>query len=235
MGTLNFQSVILICFLCISVKLFGQITDVVKMDTVTVVPKSISLKNINLYDSTSLDVIDGIGRFKALTIFDNELGSQFWASEEPTCIKFSLDKNYSYPNQTYLNVSWDKISGGCKWLGIGFGWDFWQPKDISDILDSANIVLTLSSTKDTLNHLPLAFALEDYSGKQCYVGFNRAFLKSKILPGQWTELKIPLNKFPFEKSKANPDQIKQFIIQFEAEGSFLIDKIRFERRSKIQQ
>lgn len=217
--------------LFITFQLSAQLESIEKIDTVNVVRKSIAFKTLSLYDSTDQNISESIGRFKALTIFDNELGSQFWASEEPNCIHYKSLKNNQ--NNLELAVNWDKISGGCKWIGIGFGWDFWQPKDLSDIIDSANVVIYVSTSNDTLNHLPLAFAFEDYSGKQCFAGFNKSFINSKIIPGKWSKVKIPLRKFPFETTKVNPDQIKQFIIQFEAEGSLIIDKIRLERTNTI--
>jgi hypothetical protein len=52
------------------------------------------------------------------------------------------------------------------------------------------------------------------------------------MPGSWTAVSIPLSDFPFERFQTQSDMIKQFIIQFEADGDVYIDNIKLVRKSR---
>jgi hypothetical protein len=93
--------------------------------------------------------------------------------------------------------------------------------------------MQIRSQTDTLKSLPLALALEDYTGSQCFIGFSAKYLNGKrIMPGSWTAVAIPLSDFPFERFQTQSDMIKQFIIQFEADGDVYIDNIKLVRKSR---
>ncbi len=226
------KTVVALVLLVLWLPLQAQDTTTRNMDTVNISSSLLRLKNIGLYDLNLQATDDEIGGFAALSLFDESMGSQIWFSKEPACLQAAKTDTLAQSGQYSLHVTWDKITGGCKWLGMGIGWDNWQPKDLSGILDSACIQIQFRSQSDTLKSLPLAMALEDYTGAQCFVGFSAAYLSGKIVPGAWTIANVPLSDFPFDRFQTNPSMIKQFIIQFEADGNLYIDNIRLVRKKK---
>jgi hypothetical protein len=114
---------------------------------------------------------------------------------------------------------------------MGFGWDNWKPKDMSQIVTDCAIEIKFKSPNTDLTNLPLAFAFEDYSGSQAFLGFNLKQLKSSgIKSNQWNSIILPLNEFPFEYTETDFSNIKQFVIQFEAEGELVIDQIKLIKK-----
>jgi hypothetical protein len=224
---------IILLFWCWAAALQSQDTPIRQIDTVHITNSLVRMKNKGLYDMPESAPIADIGGFTALQLFDEGMGSEIWVSKEPACVTVSRDKTKPYSGEYCMRAKWDKIAGGCKWIGMGIGWDNWQPKDLSGIVDSACIQLMVRSQTDTLKSLPLALALEDYTGAQCFIGFSPKYLNGKrIMPGSWTPVTIPLSEFPFERFQTQPDLIKQFIIQFEADGDVYIDNIKLVRKSR---
>ncbi len=198
-----------------------------RIDTVLVKSKGWKFQKKGLYDENGPAELPNINGFYALKILDEDLGKDVWISLEPKCVKLEKISDKSAHNGSYsFHLTWDKITGGCKWLGIGMGWDNWQPKDLSTVLDTAFLELHFKSLSDTMTNLPLALAMEDYSGAQCWLGFDSRWLNEPIVTNRWNTVRIPLNLFPFEDFETDPTSIKQFIIQLEADGDILIDNFR---------
>jgi hypothetical protein len=227
---MNRLLLVMIALVCHSI-LWSQDTAVQNLDTVHINKSTLRLKTLGLYDQSETSGVPEIGGFGALQLFDEGMGSDIWVSKETACVTVQRDKNSPESGEYCMHAKWDKIAGGCKWIGMGFGWDNWQPKDLSGILDSASIQIQIRSHTDTLRSLPLALALEDYTGAQCFIGFSAKYLNgNKIMPGRWTTALIPLSDFPFERFQTQPDMIKQFIIQFEADGDVYFDNIKLVRK-----
>jgi hypothetical protein len=77
--------------------------------------------------------------------------------------------------------------------------------------------------------------LEDYSGIQAFAGFSNHFIQGGLITSQWTKIIIPIDAFPIESRDLDINNIKQFIIQFEAEGEIYLDEIKivpFEGNTK---
>lgn len=198
-----------------------------RMDTVLVQSKTWKFKKKGLYDEGLKPEPENINGFYALQILDEDLGKDVWISLEPKCVKLEkISDETAHRGKHSFRLTWDKITGGCTWLGMGMGWDNWQPKDLSTVLDTAYLELHFKSLSDTMTNLPLALALEDYSGAQCWLGFDSKWLSEPIVTQQWNTVRIPLKLFPFDDFETDPTSIKQFIIQLEADGDLLIDNFR---------
>jgi hypothetical protein len=100
-------------------------------------------------------------------------------------------------------------------------------KDISDLKDNSAVQFKVKSVKGSFKNLPVAFAFEDYSGVQCYYGFNYALASGEFKDSTWTTVLIPLSKFPFEAKDFDLERVKQFIIQLEGDGNIYLDEIKF--------
>ncbi len=228
----NFRALlIIILFFNFGVDLLGQSYDsaVKKMDTVIVHSGAISFKTKQLYDQQINDSKPNIGGFEALEIFNGILDKQVWVSAENHCVQLSKRSDLLEGKSKSIKLTWDKITGGCNWIGMGFGWDNWKPKDMNNITDSAMICIEFSSPTDIKN-IPIAFALEDYSGTQAFVGFNMSMLKHpKIESNKLNTIQIPLSDFPYNRTETDLSNIKQFMIQFEADGELDVYAINIKR------
>ena len=196
----------------------------IKEITVSDKKKSV-FKQSELYEIE--DTLDepNIDGFYALNLFSDALSKEIWFTENKKCIDASVDNINKYKGNNGLHIKWDKISGGCNWIGMGIGWNGWQGKDISGLIGKAAIQFFARTKGDTLKGLPLALALEDYSGVQAYTGFSPSFIEGGKITANWTKITIPFNVFPIVPSDLDVFNIKQFIMQFEADGDLLIDEI----------
>ncbi len=187
----------------------------------------VQIKKVELFDRSFSSVEpEGIKGFYSLNIFDEALSHEVWFTKAKNCLKIELTREVAFSGNTSIYWEWDKQSGHCPWLGIGFGWDNWNPKDMSQILDDAAIQLMVRSPSGKIKGLPLAAALEDYSGAQAWLGFSANTIQGEINDTGWTKIILPLSEFNWRENDASPSNIKQLIIQFEASGKLFVDDIR---------
>ena len=201
----------------------------VNLDSVRVTARQPGLQTLPLYNNWEEEGEPRIGNFYALNVYRDGLGSEIWFTPSP-CLRVTAAQ--SGDPRDGLRLDWDKLSEGCpSWMGMGIGWDDWSPKNMSEVLHRAALYLRVRALKGPGKGLPMAFALEDYAGAQCWLGYQPKYLKTSVGPGLdtsgWSELVLPLEDFEWERSNARPDNIKQLILQFEARGSLVVDEIRW--------
>ncbi len=194
--------------------------------------KTVSLQNKELYNQDLITLSENIDGFKAINIFSENLDNSVWTSPEKSCVQLTLEKKTYFSGNKSLNLKWDKIGGGCKWVGIGFGWNNWLAKDILDITETSAIQMKIKSVEGTFTNLPVAFALEDYNGIQTYYGFRNELASGVFTDTSWTTVSIPLSKFNYEKPAFDTEKVKQFVIQLEGDGNIYLDDIKFVKLSK---
>lgn len=182
-----------------------------------------------LYDVTPKVYADDIDGFKATTIFKDNIDNSVWVSPESNCVTLKQEKQNVYSGTGALHVQWDKPAGGCKWIGIGFGWNNWMAKDILDISKVTAIQMQVKAVSGSFKNLPVAFALEDYSGMQCYYGFRMELAAGAFNDTSWTAVTIPVSKFNLQSQDFDQEKVKQFVIQLEGDGDIYIDDIKFIR------
>lgn len=190
------------------------------------------LKPMALYDQMPMEDTNAILGFKAVAIYANTFDNTVWSSPEKQCVSLSKENKIVYEGTEALHVKWDKITGGCNWIGIGFGWNNWQAKDITEIVEVASIQMKFRSVQGSFKNFPVAFALEDYTGVQTYYGFNASLASGVFTDNAWTTVTIPLSKFPFKAKDADVSKVKQLIIQLEADGDIYLDAIKIVRNEK---
>ncbi len=186
----------------------------------------IHVKHQGLYEKDRDGDSLAVNGFKQVQIFDEDMGSEVWASPETNCVTMSKEKSVVLKGQNSLHVKWDKITGGCKWIGIGFGWNEWLAKDMTGLIDQASVQLKVRAVKGSFANFPVAFAFEDYTGVQSFCGFQVKQASGLFNDKSWTTLTIPLKDFSFIANGADMGKIKQFVIQLEADGEVYIDDIR---------
>lgn len=187
----------------------------------------VSIQQKELYDSTLASNPDEINGFKAVYIFKDDYDKSVWVSPETQCVTLSSDNKNVFADKSALHVKWDKITGGCKWIGIGFGWNNWVAKDMMDIADNCAVQMQVKTAKGSFSNFPVAFAFEDYGGVQSYYGFQKELASGTFNDKTWTTVTIPLSKFDFQKSDFNIESVKQFMIQLEGDGDIYLDNIKF--------
>jgi hypothetical protein len=167
-----------------------------------------------------------IAGFSSLVILDGAAGDELWSDSKKGCMQLILQNDSSY------RVRWDKPGGGCSWVGMGVGWDAWSGKNLSALVDSAAIELKVRITAERpVKTLPLAFGLEDYSGRQAWMGMSARWVVDGPIGNQYAHIRLPLQEFNWPEQAADPGNVKQFIMQFEAAGEFDLRHIRIVRHA----
>ncbi|MEY4926765.1 MAG: Surface glycan-binding protein xyloglucan binding domain [Bacteroidota bacterium] len=186
----------------------------------------VQVKTQELYDETPVETDASINGFKELIVFGDDLDNTVWVSPEKQCVTLEKENVQTYSGNGALHVKWDKVTGGCKWIGIGFGWNNWQPKDMGEVITVSALQFQVKAVKGSFSNLPVAFAFEDYTGVQSYYGFNKTLVTGDFNDKEWRTVTIPLKNFPFEGNDADISKIKQFMIQLEGDGDIYLDDIR---------
>jgi hypothetical protein len=190
---------------------------------------TIYVQQKGLYEGISNSDSNSLDGFKAVYIFKDDIDKSVWVSKETQCVNMNLESTNKYADKSAMHIKWDKVTGGCNWIGCGFGWNNWVPKNMSDIVETAAVQLQVKSVNGTFSNLPVAFAFEDYNGVQAYYGFNKSLVTKDFNDTTWTSVTIPLSKFEFDKKDFNAESVKQFMIQLEGDGDIYLDNIKLIR------
>ncbi|MDG1427949.1 MAG: sugar-binding protein [Crocinitomicaceae bacterium] len=194
--------------------------DTLVFDNMSVVGKKSIFKKVGLYDGADVEEYN-IRGFTQTTIFNGSLGD-FWTSDGSNCI---TGKIVSDETSQSLRVKWDQGGSNCDWVGMGFGWDSWSGKDLGYVADTLALEMTVRSVDKPFTNIPWALCLEDYSGGQAWVGFNKSFLSEKSITKEWNKVTIPLQLFPYEDFDVDLSNIKQFMVQMFGSGELEIKSI----------
>ena len=196
--------------------------DLKNLEGVDIIGNRLGFKKVGLYDEEVADKFT-IRGFSQMEIFTNELSDDFWSAKNTTCLKAHPGKDEL---DSYLQLKWNKDQDGCDWVGMGFGWDSWAAKDIAYIQDTIAIELQVRSTGKSFTNLPWAFGIEDYAGRQAWLGYSKSFLIGQEITQQWTKVQIPFSLFPCEDNQLDLTSVKQLIIQFFGEGAIEVNSIK---------
>lgn len=211
------------CFVLFAISAFGQDSSDVQVLEEVIVDKTRLFKRLSLYDEYELNDRPSIRGFDQLDLYADEFSDEVWASENQDCIILTQEED---EQDVYLKLHWNKDHPDCDWVGFGFGWDFWSGKDMSGIIDTAAVQLTVRSIGKDMGNLPWAMGFEDYAGGQAWIGFSNKFIDNKIINKEWSTVTIPLGLFPFEQKDCDASNIKQILFQVFAEDDLEINDVR---------
>ncbi len=164
--------------------------------------------------------------FTADVIYSDVLTSEGWNTKAKGCLSVENTKKAAYKGSGGLHIAWNRQGQGCPWLGIGFGWDNWTGKDLSRIKNTGSITFFVRMTQGERANLPWAIGLEDFSGRQAWLGMNTAAIKGENIGREWVKVELPLSEFDWHDQKTNASNIKQIIFNLEADGEVFMDEIR---------
>ncbi len=185
-----------------------------------------SFKPTGLYDIPAPpDMRANVNGFYSVSVFSDYVTDEIWHTESPSCISVENVFSGQQDGVGALKIKWDRPGGGCKWIGMGIGWDNWAPKDLHAIINSAAVQFWVRNTKGSSKGLPWAVCLEDYNGAQAWTGITPNNITGGTVSEDWTMVTIPLSAFDFITNDADMYSIKQMLIQFESAGEVMIDNI----------
>ncbi|GAB5556760.1 MAG: hypothetical protein SchgKO_09730 [Schleiferiaceae bacterium] len=159
-------------------------------------------------------------------IYADYMTSEIWFTKSDPCLSVNTTESAAYQGELGLHLKWDKNAIGCPWLGMGFGWDNWTGKDLSEIKNTGAIEFYVRMLEGSRPSLPWAMALEDFSGSQAWLGVSANAVKAEAITTEWTRIELPLSEFNWDEQDADAGNIKQILIQFEADGELFMDEIR---------
>lgn len=172
-----------------------------------------------------------IGNCYTLQIFEDNLSSDVWFTQNASCIEIKETKSGQFAGEGALHIKWNKPQSTCDWIGMGIGWDDWFAKDLHQIIDSAAIQFHVRNIKGVTKGLPWAIAFEDYGNAQAWCGMSPNFIENGEVTEAWTKVTIPLSEFDYSMQEPDMRTVKQIIIQFEGDGEILLDDIKLVRSS----
>jgi hypothetical protein len=186
----------------------------------------IQVKQVELFEEASEQKSRAnVEGFYAVDILKDNMNSEVWYTENVNCIEVSSSKDVLYAGDGAFHLKWDKVEGGCDWVGMGVGWDGWAAKNLSSILNKAAIQFRVHAENSKITSLPLAMSLEDYAGNAAWLGVHPEFIQYEE-GEEWGTVTMPLERFGWDEFGADPANIKQMIIQFEAAGEAYMDEFR---------
>lgn len=185
----------------------------------------VELKENQMYIEVAKD--DGPEPFHASAdIFSDYMTSEMWYTKEGGCVQITTETEASKEGDAGLHIVWDKITNGCFWTGMGFGWDNWSGKDISDIRYNGAVEFYVRMKEGQRTTLPWAIGIEDHAGAQAWLGMSSNAVNADVIGTEWTQVQLPLSEFDWIQQGADPSNIKQLIIEFHADGEVYLDEIR---------
>ncbi len=216
---------------------------VIALFVALILASCVQIKEVAVFDGKSNQVEPhGFNGFYSTNVFDDYITQEIWFTQSERCLKVETSKEVKFSGEASLHLKWDKISQSCEWLGIGIGWDAWNGKDLSNIVNTAAIEMKVRNANGKRVGLPLAGCLEDYSNGQAWIGFSANAILADEIGEDWVTVRLPLSEFEWDAvNGANPGNIKQFIIQFEADGDIYLDDIKvvefngsFRKRASVK-
>ena len=109
---------------------------------------------------------------------------------------------------------------------MGIGWDAWQGKDLSVVMQSAAIEFMARVDNESISSIPIVFILEDYTENQCYATASYLGIEGGVVSDKWTKVTIPLQTFSYNKDNIDLTNIKQLLLQCYGKIDIYIDDIK---------
>lgn len=164
--------------------------------------------------------------YSANEIYTGHITSEVWATVSEGCIAVSSSKEAAHSGDLGMHIKWNRQGEGCPWLGIGFGWDNWTPKDLSGVKNNGAIEFWVKMVEGERPMLPWAIGIEDYSGSGAWLGMSGNALMAEKVTTEWAKVVLPLSEFNWGEQDCDPSNVKQVIFQLEADGEVYIDDIK---------
>jgi hypothetical protein len=170
---------------------------------------------------------DAMKRFGARTVYANTTGDEVWGPD--ACGGLQIGAEGAYEGNA-IRVHWDKTPE-CDWVGMGIGWDAWQPKDLSGILEGASLEFQMRATRGESRVPIMVFLLEDYAETKSAAPLRAGYMERYPLDDTWRKVTLPLSDFPAIKDGLDLTNIKQLIVELQGSGDVMLDDMRIVPRA----
>jgi hypothetical protein len=183
------------------------------------------IKPMGLYDQALVNDVPHINDYYSLNVFSDQITNDVWFTQAITCLNIHSESSEVKSGSGAISIEWNKQAGDCPWMGMGIGWDNWSGKNFESILNSAALSFWVKMKEGKSVGLPWAVGFEDFTGGQAWTGVTADCISGGTITNQWTQVILPLNRFPFLNNDVDVTSIKQVIFQFESSGKVLVDEI----------
>ena len=170
--------------------------------------------------------VNPFSTFTATTVYSNTTGDEVWGPE--ACGDIAIGPNGAYEGNA-IRVNWNKTPT-CDWVGMGIGWDAWQPKDLSKIMEEGAFSFQIRATSGESRIPIMIFLLEDYSEVKSAAPLRAGYMERYPLDTTWRKVILPLSDFPARKDGIDLTNIKQLILELQGGGDVMLDDMKIIRK-----
>ncbi len=190
----------------------------------------VQFQPVSLYDSVEAAPVPERPRKLSLavepTIYADQNDDTIWFQDDARCTQGKLTEDVVFGGRRAVEVTWDRGTEGCEWAGLGFGWDGWAGKDISQILPYAAVQMQVRSKQGKMYGLPIVLTLEDYSGGMGFAYTDNRYFERPSIDEEWQTVTVPLAAFDLEVENLDPTNVKQLMFELQQSGSIYIDDVQ---------
>lgn len=161
----------------------------------------------------------------APVIYSDQNDDTIWFQDDTRCTQGRVTEDVVYDGRRAVEVSWDRNVEGCEWAGLGFGWDGWAGKDLSEVLPYAAVQMRVRSKEGKMYGLPIVMTLEDYSGGMGFAYTGNRYFERPFIDEEWQTVTVPLAAFDLEIENLDATNVKQLMFELQQSGSIYIDDI----------
>ena len=131
-----------------------------------------------------------------------------WFQDDARCTQGAVTSDVVYDGQRAVAVTWDRNVEGCEWAGLGFGWDNWVGKDLSEVFPYAAIQMRVRSAEGRMYGLPIVLTLEDYAGGMGFAYTANQYFERPFIDEEWQTVTVPLADFDLSVENLDPTNVK---------------------------
>ncbi|MEP0546032.1 MAG: glycan-binding surface protein [Rhodothermales bacterium] len=159
-------------------------------------------------------------------VYEDQNDDTVWFQEDTNCTQGRVTQDVVYEGRRAVEVSWDRGAEGCDWAGLGFGWDGWAGKDLSQLLPYAAFEMQVRSKEGTMYGLPIVLTLEDYSGGMGFAYTDNKYFERTFIDEEWQKVVVPLSAFDMDVENLDATNVKQLMMELQGSGSIYLDDIQ---------
>jgi hypothetical protein len=168
-------------------------------------------------------------------VYEDQNDDTVWFQDDTNCTQGRVTQDVVYEGRQAVEVSWDRGAEGCDWAGLGFGWDNWSGKDLSQLLPYAAFEMHVRSKEGTMYGLPIVLTLEDYSGGMGFAYTDNKYFERTFIDEEWQKVVVPLAAFDMEAENLDATNVKQLMMELQGSGSIYLDDIRLVFYEEVPQ
>ncbi len=192
----------------------------------------VQFQPVALYDGVEVAPVPERPRSLALAvepvIYSDQDDDTIWFQDDARCTQGGLTDQVVYAGGRAVEVTWDRKTEGCEWAGLGFGWDGWAGKDLSQVLPYAAIQMRVRSKEGKMYGLPIVLTLEDYAGGMGFAYTDNKYFERYFIDEDWQSVTVPLADFDIDAPGAQAldlTNVKQVMFELQQSGSIYIDDV----------